>query len=398
MTKVSLSKKVVVGILISVTCLIVAFYINQKTRLSQTVLTVSNNLYYKLYPDRAKQSFAVKTVWGAETITDPCAIELINTSLMQRLHSIDQSGPQSYFGLNAQGVSSVVRHFSRFEHSLGVYLLLVKAGASHDEQIAGLMHDASHTVFSHVGDMIFGKGDGVKSYQDGILIDYLNSYDDVKEILHRYNMHLEDMDPDKEEYTALERPLPDLCADRIQYIIHTGVLLDCITKDQAREIVQDLEFKNGLWFFKNIEIAHRFGSISLYCLQALWGSHVNAFFYLIFKHMLLRALEIKLVTAHDLHYSIDKKILEILFQSNDPYIQRLLQYTNDWERWYQVVSYDQSDINYRIKFRGVNPYVLVDGILQRLTAVCPTYSCDYEKEKQWCANGYGLKLLFDLQV
>lgn len=374
------------------------FYISQKTQWCDIIRIARNNVCYKLCQSRAQQSLVVETVWGTETITDPCAIELINSSMMQRLHHIDQSGPQSYFGIADNGEPLIVPHFSRFEHSVGVYLLLVKAGVPHDEQIAGLMHDASHTVFSHVGDMVFGKGDGAKSYQDGIHIDYLHSYDDVTKILHRYNMRIEDMDPDKEEYTALERPLPDLCADRIQYIIHTGVILSCITQDQAREIVQDLEFKNGLWFFKNVEIAHRFASISLYCLQALWGGHVNSFFYLIFKQMLLRALELELVTAHDLHYSIDKKILEVLSQSNDTYIQRLFQYTDNWEQWYKVVPYDHSDINYRIKFRGVNPYVLINGALQRLTAIHSAYASEYEKEKQWCHNGYGLQLLFDLQA
>ena len=398
MSKVSLSKKVVVSVLISVACIFFVFNAEQKRSWSNTFRALSSSVYDTLHVKPLHTPCMIETVWGTETITDPCAIDIINTSLMQRLHHIDQSGPQSYFGMTNEGKSLIVPHFSRFEHSLGVYLLLVKAGASHDEQIAGLMHDASHTVFSHIGDLVFGKGDGAKSYQDGIHIDYLSSYDDVKKVLHRYSMHLEDMDPDKEEYTALERPLPDLCADRIQYIIHTGVLLDCINKQEAREIVQDLEFKNGIWFFKSKEIAYRFASISLYCLQALWGGHVNAFFYLIFKHMLLRALELKLVTAHDLHYSIDQTVLDVLLQSNDPYIQRLMKYTHNWEQWYKVVPYDQSDINYRIKFRGVNPFVLINGELQRLTAIDSKYADEYEREKLWCKTGYGLKLSFSLDV
>lgn len=360
-------------------------------------ISIASALLYVSEYKKEVDSVKVETVWGAEVVTDPCAIELINTPMMQRLQYIDQSGPQSYFGI-VDGQPTIVPHFSRFEHSLGVYLLLVKAGASHDEQMAGLMHDASHTVFSHLGDILFGNGDGVKSYQDGIHIDYLRSHTEVMDILKKYNIHVEDMDPDKEEYTALERPSPDLCADRIQYIIHTGVLLNCITKKQAREIVQDLEFKNDIWFFKNKETAALFAHISLYCLQELWGSEENQFFYLLFKHILLRAIAIGLVTADDLHYSIDQQILDRLQASDDSYIQRLLTYTKDWYKHYTAVKYDESDIHYKIKFRGVNPLVLTDNGLERLTAIDPEYAQEYEKQRQWCHEGYGLKLSVSLDA
>lgn len=395
MDHVSLSKKVVVSVLVIGTVVSIGLGVSHREVISDEIRSYSRSICNRICGNRT-QALTVDTVWGSQTITDPCAIELINTSLMKRLHHIDQSGPQSYFGITPEGKALIVPHFSRFDHSVGVYLLLVKAGASHHEQIAGLMHDASHTVFSHVGDMLFGTGDGTKSYQDGIHLDYLRSYDDVKQLLNQYNIQLEDMDPDKEEYTALERPLPDLCADRIQYIIHTGVILGCITQEQAKQIVDDLEFKNGVWFFKDVEIAHMFASISLYCLEALWGGEVNAFFYLIFKHMLLRAIELQLLTAHDLHYSIDQKVLDVLLASDDHYIKRLLGYTTNWNEWYKVVPYDQSSINYRIKFRGVNPYVLVDGRLERLTDIDVRYAERYQERKEWCQNGYGLQLLFDL--
>lgn len=342
-----------------------------------------------LSADTHLHPFIVKTVWGEQTITDSCAQEIIATSLMQRLNGIDQSGPQRYFG--------IVPSFNRFEHSVGVYLLLVKAGVSHKEQIAGLMHDASHTVFSHLGDMLFGNGDGHKSYQDGIHIDYLNSYPEIKEIVRRYGYQLEDMDPDKEEYTALEQDLPDLCADRIQYIIHTGVLLNYITQDDAKKIVDDLKFENGIWYFNNVASAYIFATISLRCIQSLWGNELNSFFYLLFKHILLRAIELELVTEHDLHYKMDIDILEILNNSSDEYIQRLLTYTSEPQNFYKLVKYEESDIHYKIKFRGVDPLVKTDNeSFQRLTEINFSYCAEYQAVKEWCKEGYGLHLLCSL--
>ena len=44
---------------------------------------------------------------------------------------------------------------TRFEHSLGVFALLRRLRAPRREQVAGLLHDISHTAFSHAVDFVF---------------------------------------------------------------------------------------------------------------------------------------------------------------------------------------------------------------------------------------------------
>lgn len=122
-----------------------------------------------------------------------------------------------------------------------------KAQVSKIEQIAGLLHDTSHTVFSHLGDHLFYHQEKEKSYQDTIHLWFLRSME-IDEIISRHNIAIKYLDPDDPKYTALERPLPDLCADRIQYNIHTAVILNKISKLEAKEIVDDLKFHNGVWF------------------------------------------------------------------------------------------------------------------------------------------------------
>jgi HD superfamily phosphohydrolase len=89
----------------------------------------------------------VDTIFGKIDEQNPVAIKLLNHDVVQRLKHIDQSGPLIY-------ISNEYPAYSRYDHSLGVYALLKRYNVSTEEQIAGLMHDTSHTVFSHLADYI----------------------------------------------------------------------------------------------------------------------------------------------------------------------------------------------------------------------------------------------------
>ncbi len=77
-------------------------------------------------------------VYGKEKIKEPVLIELINSDSIQRLKGISQFGmPDEYYHLKT---------FSRKEHSIGVLILLRRMRANLEEQVAGLLHDVSHTA------------------------------------------------------------------------------------------------------------------------------------------------------------------------------------------------------------------------------------------------------------
>lgn len=70
--------------------------------------------------------------------------DLINSKPVQRLRGGHQGG--------ASYLVNPKWNVTRYEHSVGVMLLIRKLGGSLEEQIAGLLHDVSHTAFSHVVD------------------------------------------------------------------------------------------------------------------------------------------------------------------------------------------------------------------------------------------------------
>ena len=98
-------------------------------------------------------------VYGKIEINEPILLELINSKEIQRLKNISQFGiPSEYYHMPS---------YSRYEHSMGVFLLLRKLNVDLKEQIAGLIHDISHTAFSHVIDWVIGDSTQ-ESFQDSV--------------------------------------------------------------------------------------------------------------------------------------------------------------------------------------------------------------------------------------
>ncbi|AIE78503.1 Deoxyguanosinetriphosphate triphosphohydrolase [Bacillus cereus] len=84
----------------------------------------------------------ISDVLYREFEVDQIVEELIVSKSVQRLKGMHQNGA-SYL-INGKW------NVTRFDHSVGVMLLIKKLGGSVEEQIAGLLHDVSHTAFSHV--------------------------------------------------------------------------------------------------------------------------------------------------------------------------------------------------------------------------------------------------------
>lgn len=146
---------------------------------------------------------------------DPVITELMETSPFQRLKHIHQGG----------GIFLVdpTQRQNRYDHSLGVYHLVARFGGSLQERTMALLHDISHTAFSHVGDYVLGYAE--EDYHESIFNKTL-SHPAIQRVLEKYG--LTDIFDHMGEYTLLEQPLPAICADRIDYTLrdlyHAGII------------------------------------------------------------------------------------------------------------------------------------------------------------------------------
>jgi HD superfamily phosphohydrolase len=168
-------------------------------------------------------------VYGHRRCTEPVLLDLLASAAVRRLAGIDQSGAGSL-------AFPAARQVSRLEHSVGVMLLLAELGASVEEQAAGLLHDIAHTAFSHVVDYALDRRG--EDYHEEHAASFI-ARTDLPRILLRHGMVV-DRVADLERWPLLDRPSPDLCADRIDYTLRDLTAAGLITPTDAQRFVSDL--------------------------------------------------------------------------------------------------------------------------------------------------------------
>jgi HD superfamily phosphohydrolase len=185
-------------------------------------------------------------VFGRHHISQPLLQGLLGADAVVRLNGVHQAG--------ASYLVRPRRDLARHAHAVGVMLLVRLLGGSLDEQAAGLLHDVSHTAFSHVADQVFANR-AEDHHEQGLAAVVRRS--EIPAIFQRYLADL-DVVLDLDRWSLLDQPLPELCADRIDYtlrdLLHVGWIskrdidwfLASLTVHEGRIVTTSLEA--ATWF------------------------------------------------------------------------------------------------------------------------------------------------------
>jgi HD superfamily phosphohydrolase len=283
-------------------------------------------------------------VYGPSTIDDSPVLDLIRGPSFERLRGIRQAGPSALVYPN--------KTVTRFEHSLGVYLLLRRLGADRREQVAGLLHDISHTAFSHAVDFVYASIE-----QD--------HHEQLKpQILHRPDVarplaamgYRPEAFYDDSVYPLLEQPLPGLCADRLDYFLRDSLAVGVSSPESVARVLDALVVVDGLIALKSAEVARdtveRFAVMN----RDYYASRAEAFIYNEFGDALREGLRLG-VLDDDVLLTDDATVLDRLRTSGSPLILEKL------ARLEQFCDADLEGFEARIvpKQRWLDPPVLVDG-------------------------------------
>lgn len=360
--------------------------ISKRTYILAFVLTIlGGSLYlYHHYPQAQThicKAHTIESFYGPISIQEPVILALIDHPAIQRLKKIHQYGIAHYFSDRYYG------EYSRYDHSVGVFALLRKFGAPLEEQIAGLLHDASHTIFSHVGDHIFAHHNHDSSYQDDIHKWYLE-VSGLGKTLSEYGFSVDQVLHKKGTFYALEQDLPDICADRLEYNIQGGVLEGLIEKSDVAEILEAVQFNDNKWVFTNATCAKKLARVSLYLTKHQWGSPQNQITYNWAAQAINLMVKAGELTFDDIHFGTDDEIWHRMRTSKNEIVRALVHQITYYKRHYYLSNKNHYDFKSVAKFRGINPLVKTQYGLKRLTEIDANFKDEYETIRTVMDNGW----------
>lgn len=314
-------------------------------------------------------------IYGSFDIKEPALIELINSKPIQRLKGVAQYGiPDEFYHF---------KNYSRYEHSIGVMLLLRKFGAGLEEQIAGLLHDASTPSFSHVIDIV--KDNLNEDSHDANHENFLSS-SELSKILLKYNFGVKKI-ADIQKFTLLEREAPNLCADRIDYALRE--FYHRINPSIVNPCLDNLQAFAGKFIFTSKVSAEIFGKNYLKCQTEHWGSPETCVRYYLFSQILKIALKEKIITQEDFSKD-DYFVTHQLLISKNMQINNLLN-TLSGKLEFEVVD-ENPQLDLKKKFRHVDPEYLENGVLHHLSEN-QSYKAFLEEHRAINKKGVKVRLL-----
>lgn len=237
--------------------------------------------------------------------------ELIHSPPVQRLQKIHPGG--------AAHLVHSAWNVTRFEHSVGVMLLIRRLGGSLEEQIAGLLHDVSHTAFSHVVDIVVASPE--EDFHDRFL-ETLIRQSEIPAILAKHNLHLDSI-LDLSRWSLLEQSIPDLCADRIDYTLRDRYHYDHMDPQSISWFLDQLIVSEEKICLSSVKAGEWFAELYYREVIDFFQHPLNVYAYEQLATTLRKALDEGSLTLADL-FTDDETILQKLRSHGSEEVQTLL--------------------------------------------------------------------------
>lgn len=305
-------------------------------------------------------------IYGIVEINEPVLLDLMRSQAMQRLRGVLQHGITALIGLT--------QPVTRFDHSVGVMLLVRRLDGSLAEQIAALLHDVSHTAFSHVIDYVVDGHDS-QSYHEEWKEAHLAA-SDVPQVLARHGydwrafLH-------EENYTLLEQPAPRLCADRLDYFLRDSRDLGLSTPEQVQSALDHLIVHDGRIGVDDVEVARWLAYTYIAADKASWANFREVGLYEVTARSIKTALQIGAITEDDF-WGTDDQLWRRLHAIDNAEVQRQLALISPATRF----EWDEVSPTFRVstKLRTIDPEVLIGDRFQPLATLdmdFARYRADY---------------------
>ena len=161
--------------------------------------------------------------------------ELAETPEMERLKLVGMNCGCEYtsFPRFANGGT-----YSRFDHSLGVGLIVWHFTGDPAQAAAGLLHDIATPPFAHVVDFLRGDYLTQEATEDGTR-ERIDGSRSIQAVLSRFSLRTEDV-CDYHRYPIADNDSPRLSADRLEYTLGNALRWGFLDREEIGAIYADL--------------------------------------------------------------------------------------------------------------------------------------------------------------
>jgi HD superfamily phosphohydrolase len=292
-------------------------------------------------------------IYGQVQIDEPLVVELLNSAAVGRLNDVMQHGVTGLIGLTVPT--------TRFDHSLGTMLLVERMGGGLEEQIAALLHDVSHTAFSHVIDYVF-HGHETQNYHDAIMESYISSTD-LPGLLSEYKYDWKRFIK-VDTFSLLEQPPPALCADRIDYFLRDVLSLNIATDDEVDWALSHLATRKQRIVVDDLDAARWFGYAYISADKASWANFREVALYELTAMAIRKAMELGAIKEEDF-WGGDIELWAKLQGNEDPFVSECVSLISTDTQF----IWDDSEPDFWVstKIRTIDPDVLTGTGVRRLS-------------------------------
>ena len=204
--------------------------------------------------------------------------------------------------------------YSRFDHSVGVALIVWHF--THDEQqaVAGLLHDVATPVFAHVVDFLRGDYLVQESTEDGTRA-IIEGDEALQRVLSAHGLVTDDV-CDYHIYPIADNDSPKLSADRLEYTLGNLLNYRIRTIDEVKAFYADLSVgtnEDGApeLVFSDARLAEDFAFASLACSK-IYVSDEDRYAMQMLSELLKDAIGLGVLTEADLYTTEPEVIAKLL--------------------------------------------------------------------------------------
>lgn len=253
--------------------------------------------------------------------------EFMQTKEMLRLKDVGMNCGCEYTQFD---IFKNCQSYSRFDHSVGVALMIWHFTHDIKQSVAGLLHDIATPVFAHTIDFLNGDYVKQESTEDETE-NIIKNNSEIQQLLMKYHLAVEEVS-DYHLYPIADNKTPQLSADRLEYSLGNMLNYGFVEIERIKEYYQHIyvnEAKNEL-AFDDLEIAIAFTKDVIKTAK-VYIMDEDRFAMQSLAMLLKKAIEEKVIDYSD------------LYLNETAVIQKLINHHEYKDKWQAFCRYKKID-------------------------------------------------------